>query len=50
MEGKIRTERKETLYKQREKRKKFLEWIAIIGAFIVAILVITGILWLIVNG
>jgi hypothetical protein len=50
MEGKIRTERQETLYKQREKRKKFLEWIAIIGAILVAAAVLIGILWLIVNG
>ena len=50
MEGKIRTERQETLYKQREKRKKFLEWIAIIGAILVAAAVLIGILWLLVNG
>jgi len=50
MEGKIRTERQETLYKQREKRKKFLEWIAIIGATLIAAAVLIGILWLLVNG
>lgn len=50
MEGKIRTERQETLYKQREKRKRFLEWIAIIGAILVAAAVLIGILWLLVNG
>jgi len=50
MEGKIRTERQETLYKQREKRKRFLEWIAIIGAVILATAILAGILWLLVNG
>ena len=50
MEGKIRTERQETLYKQREKRKRFLEWIAIIGATLVAAATLIGILWLLVNG
>lgn len=50
MEGKIRTERQETLYRQREKRKKFLEWIAIIGAVILATAILAGILWLLVNG
>ena len=50
MEGKIRTERQETLYRQREKRKKFLEWIAIIGAVILATIILAGILWLLVNG
>ena len=50
MEGKIRTERQETLYKQREKRKRFLEWIAIIGATLVAAAILIGILWLLVNG
>ena len=50
MEGKIRTERQETLYKQREKRKRFLEWIAIIGAVIFSAAILIGILWLLVNG
>ena len=50
MEGKIRTERQQTLYLQRERRKKFLEWIAIIAATIFSAIVLIGILWLIVNG
>ena len=50
MEGKIRTERQETLYKQREKRKRFLEWIAIIGAILFSAAILIGILWLLVNG
>jgi hypothetical protein len=50
MEGKIRTERQETLYKQREKRKRFLEWVAIIGATLFAAAILIGILWLLVNG
>jgi hypothetical protein len=50
MEGKIRTERQETLYKQREKRKRFLEWVVIIGATLFAAAILIGILWLLVNG
>jgi len=50
MEGKIRTERQETLYRQREKRKRFLEWIAIIGAILFSSAILIGILWLLVNG
>jgi uncharacterized protein YaaN involved in tellurite resistance len=50
MEGEIRKKRQETLYKQREKRKRFLEWIAIIGAVIFSAAILIGILWLIVNG
>jgi hypothetical protein len=50
MEGKIRTERQETLYRQREKRKRFLEWVVIIGATLFAAAIIIGILWLLVNG
>ena len=50
MEGKIRTERQETLYKQREKRKRFLEWIAIIRAILFSAAILIGILWLLVNG
>lgn len=40
MEGKIRKRRKETLYKQRERRRKFVEiiaWIIVLGAGIVTL-------------
>lgn len=50
MEGKIRKERQETLYLQRERRKQFIEWVAIIGAILLAAVVLIGILWLLVNG
>lgn len=50
MEGKIRTERQETLYRQRERRKKFIEWIIIIAAILFSAAVLIGILWLLVNG
>jgi len=37
MEGQIRKQRQETLYRQRERRQKFLEYIIITGACAVAI-------------
>jgi hypothetical protein len=49
MEGKIRTERQETMYRQRERRKKFLEIVALIGFFVVVVAFITFILWLYIN-
>ena len=49
MEGKIRTERQETMYRQRERRKKFLEIVALIGFFIIVVAFITFILWLYIN-
>jgi hypothetical protein len=49
MEGKIRTERQETMYRQRERRKKFLEIVALIGFFIFVVAFITFILWLYIN-
>jgi hypothetical protein len=50
MEGKIRKERQETLYRQRERRKQFIEWVAVIGATIIAAITLILILWLLVNG
>ena len=49
MEGKIRTERQETMYRQRERRKKFLKIVALIGFFIFVVAFITFILWLYIN-
>jgi len=49
MEGKIRTERQETMYRQRERRKKFLEVVALIGFFIFVVAFITFVLWLYIN-
>ena len=37
MEGQIRKQRQETLYRQRERRQKFLEYVIIIGASAIAI-------------
>jgi hypothetical protein len=36
MEGQIRKQRQETLYRQRERRQKFLEYVIICGAVVVA--------------
>lgn len=35
MEGQIRKQRQETLYRQRERRQKFIEWVVIIFAILV---------------
>ena len=49
MEGKIRTERQETMYRQRERRKKFLEIVALIGLFVAVVAFITFVIWLYIN-
>jgi hypothetical protein len=49
MEGKIRTERQETMYRQRERRKKFLEIVALIGLFIAVVVFVTFVIWLYIN-
>jgi len=37
MEGQIRKQRQETLYRQRERRQKFLEYVIITGTCAIAI-------------
>ena len=49
MEADIRKQRQETLYRQRERRRKFLEIIAIILFGVVVVSFISFILWLAVN-
>jgi len=49
MEGKIRTERQETMYRQRERRKKFLEIAALVGLFIAVVVFVTFVIWLYIN-
>ena len=49
MEADIRKQRQETLYRQRERRRKFLEIIAIILFGIVVVSFISFVLWLAVN-
>ena len=46
MEGKIRKDRQETLYKQREKRKHFIEVTAIVIAFAILMAALIGFLYL----
>ena len=49
MEADIRKQRQETLYRQRERRRKFLEIIAIILFGVVVVSFISFVLWLAVN-
>jgi predicted ribosome quality control (RQC) complex YloA/Tae2 family protein len=42
MEGQIRKQRQETLYRQRERRQKFVEIIAIIGLISIAVALLIG--------
>lgn len=49
MEGKIRKERQETLYRQRERRRKFVEILALVGFAIFIFAFITFIIWLYIN-
>jgi len=47
MEGQIRKQRQDTLYRQRERRQKFIEVIAIIGAVsIMGIILVGGVMLL----
>jgi hypothetical protein len=41
MEGRIRKQRQETLYRQRERRQKFLEWVVITAAIGIAVTILT---------
>ena len=45
MEGQIRKQRQETLYRQRERRQKFLEILVIIIAVITGLIVLAGLVW-----
>jgi len=49
MEGQIRQQRKETLYRQRERRQKFIEVIVIIGAIAVISTLLIGGMWIAAN-
>lgn len=49
MEVKIRKERQETIYRQRERRRKFIEIVAIIGLAILTLGMIFFIIWLYVQ-
>ena len=49
MEGKIRKERQETLYRQRERRRKFVEIVALIGLFIAIVVFVAFVIWLFIN-
>jgi len=49
MEGKIRKDRQETLYLQRERRRKFVEIVALIGLFIAVVVFVTFVIWLFIN-
>lgn len=49
MEGQIRKQRQETLYRQRERRQRFIEVIAIIVGVAVVSLLLVGGIWLAVN-
>lgn len=49
MERDIRKQRKETIYKQREARKHFIEVVAVIGLAIIIFIAIVGLAWLFMN-
>ena len=49
MEANIRKTRQETLYRQRERRQRFLEWLAIIGIGTVTFSFILFIVYLYIN-
>jgi predicted nucleic acid-binding Zn ribbon protein len=49
MEGKIRKERQETLYRQRERRRKFVEIVALVGLFIAVVVFVAFVIWLYIN-
>lgn len=46
MEGQIRKQRQETLYRQRERRQKFVEWVLIILSIITGLIILVGLAWL----
>ena len=45
MEGQIRTQRQETLYRQRERRQKFIEWVVIIISVITGVAILATLVW-----
>lgn len=47
MEGNIRKQRQETLYRQRERRQKFIEICAIIGSILIGTAILIGFIWLV---
>ena len=47
MEGQIRKQRQETLYRQRERRQKFIEWVAIIISITTLTVLLIGGVWLV---
>ena len=46
MEGRIRKQRQETLYRQRERRQKFIEWVVIITSIITGVAILAIFVWL----
>jgi len=45
MEGQIRKQRQETLYRQRERRQKFIEWVVIIISVIIGLAILATLVW-----
>jgi hypothetical protein len=45
MEGQIRKQRQETLYRQRERRQKFIEWVVIIMSVITGVAILATLVW-----
>jgi len=46
MEGQIRKQRQETMYRQRERRQKFIEWVVIILSIITGLIILVGLVWM----
>jgi hypothetical protein len=46
MEGQIRKQRQETLYRQRERRQKFVEWLVIITSVIIGVAILATLVWM----
>ena len=46
MEGRIRKQRQETLYRQRERRQKFVEWLVIITSVIIGAAILATLVWM----
>jgi len=46
MEGQIRKQRQETMYRQRERRQKFIEWVVIILSIITGLIILAGLVWM----
>ena len=45
MEGQIRKQRQETLYRQRERRQKVIEWVVIIISVITGVAILAALVW-----